>query len=103
MHWLIIYTEGQLRRVLDGDSGISFLVSHGTCVMSPYLGRLGETTLMRGHDRCPVEVIGSCHRVLSRLLVFLVPEKYVIAVYIYMYIKCLISHYWLDIKYNFVL
>ena len=86
MHWLIIYTEGQLRRVLDGDSGISFLVSHGTCVMSPYLGRLGETTLMRGHDRCPVEVIGSCHRVLSRLLVFLVPEKHVIAVYIYIYV-----------------
>ena len=85
MHWLIIYTEGQLRRVLDGDSGISFLVSHGTCVMSPYLGRLGETTLMRGHDRCPVEVIGSCHRVLSRLLVFLVPEKHVI-LYIYIYV-----------------
>ena len=82
MHWVIIYTEGQLRRVLDGDSGISFLVSHGTCVMAPYLGRLGETTLMRGHDRCPVEVIGSCHRVLSRVLVFLVPEKHVIAVYI---------------------
>ena len=82
MHWLIIYTEGQLRRVLDGDSGISFLVSHGTCVMAPHLGLLGETTLMRGHDKCPVEVIGSCHRVLSRVLAFLVPEKHVIAVYI---------------------
>ena len=40
---------------------------------------------MRGHDRCPVEVIGSCYRVLSRVLAFLVPEKHVIAVYIYVY------------------
>ena len=75
MHWLFIYTEGQLRRVLDGDSRISFLVSHGTCVMAPHLERLGETTLMRGHDKCQVEAIGSFHRVLSRVLAFLVPGK----------------------------
>ena len=82
MHWLIIYTEGQLRRVLDGDSGISFLGSHGSCVMAPHLGRLGETTLMRGHDKCQLEVTGSCRRVLSRVLAFLVPGKNVIAVFI---------------------
>ena len=102
MHWLFIYTVGQLRRVLDGDSGISSRVSHTcrTCVMAPHLERLGETTLMRGHDKCQVEAIGSFHRVLSRVLAFLVPGKNVIAVYMYI---CLISHNWLDIKYNFVL
>ena len=99
MHWLFLYAEAQFRRVLYGDSGISFLVSHGTCVVVPHLDRLGEMTLIRGHDKCQVEVIGSCHRVLSRVLAFLVPGKNVIAVYI----KCLISHYCLDIKYKFVL
>ena len=43
--------------------------------MAPHLERLGETTLMRGHDKCQVEVIGSCQRFHSRVLAFLVPEK----------------------------
>ena len=75
MHWLFIYTEGQSRPVLYGDLGISFQVSHETCVMAPHLERFGETTMMRGHDKYQVEAIGSFHRVLSRVLACLVPGK----------------------------
>ena len=60
-----------MRQVLDGDLGIFFLVSHGTCVTAPHLEHLGETT----DDKCQVEAIGSFHRVLSRVLAFLVPGK----------------------------
>ena len=42
-----------MRPVLDGDSGISYLVPHGTCAVVPHLDRLGETTLMSGHGICP--------------------------------------------------
>ena len=51
-----LYTKAQLRRALDSDSGISFLISHGTCVVAPHLDRLGETTLMWSYDIC---LIGS--------------------------------------------
>ena len=50
VHWSLLYIDAQLRRVSDGDSRISFLICHGTCIVAPHLDCLSETTLMWGHD-----------------------------------------------------
>ena len=59
-----------MRRVSDGDSGISFLICHATCAVAPRSDRLSERTLMWGHDMSKWKISD-----VPRVLAFPVPGE----------------------------